>query len=528
MGESKRLLKAREAAYTYFVRHVDPLISDCLTHLLVAQPQENVAEYMLEHFKTVAAGLNTEPETVPTVFTRREQRIYLTTKVSPILSALMTRIAAAQPENVAEFAAGELQHIIANGISTVNANTNTDARQKSSTPITKRPHSARNKLNDAVAFDKSHMNAGKIERPGTAPHIKPDSPVKTAAAGSTTNENVPSSAPKVIQVAVLGIAGSGKTAIINSLQGAWDSGVKPTLGFRPTTMMLGSDAKIKFYDLGGGSKIRDIWEQYYHDIHAVMYIVDSSAKTDEQWAETNKVFQNTCNHALVQGKPLLVLANKQDNSDCQSIDAVCELLQFGTNRLSNIVGCSAFHKPVKHHHVQLSGDHIVTAEAQEVAVEDLYEVDKRLEMGLEWLLTVVNSEYEDLNSRVLVDTKKKTADEAKKRLQRERKVLRNKIASVFLDSIPADHLPPDIEKASPDDVYDEVEGLKFLADEIGQPVDDLPTDAKATAQLVGFQRLALQMIGALNSPISKKKTPMSWEEIKHMIVELRGELGLSS
>jgi len=92
----------------------------------------------------------------------------------------------------------------------------------------------------------------------------------------------------------------------------------------------------------------------------------------------------------------------------------------------------------------------------------------------------------------------------------------------------ADHLPPDIEKASPDDVYDEVEGLKFLADEIGQPVDDLPTDAKATAQLVGFQRLALQMIGALNSPISKKKTPMSWEEIKHMIVELRGELGLSS
>jgi GTPase SAR1 family protein len=490
--------------------------------LLVEQPQENVAEYMLNHFKAVAAGVNSEPETIPTVFTRREQRIYLTTKVTPILSALMTRIAAAQPENVAEFAAGELQQIVNHGIPSINSNTNTDTKQKS--PNVKRPHSARSKLNEAVAFDKSNMNASKIERPGTAPQIKPDPPAKTTAGGSIATDNTSTSVPKVIQIAVLGIAGSGKTAIINSLQGAWDNGVKPTLGFRPTTMMLGSDAKIKFYDLGGGSKIRDIWEQYYHDIHAVMYIVDSSAKTEEQWAETNKVFQNTYNNALVQGKPVLVLANKQDVTDSHSIDAVCELLQFGTNRVSNIVGCSAFHKPGKstHHHLEQP------AEAQESALEDLYEVDKRLEMGLEWLLTVVNSEYEELNARVLVDTKKKTADEAKKRLQRERKVLRNKIASVFLDSIPANLLPDGVEKSSTEEIYDEAEGIKFLADEIGQAPETLPEEAIHTAQLIGYQRLALQMIGALNCPISKKKTPMSWEEIKHMIVELREELGLSS
>jgi len=452
-------------------------------------------------------------------------------------------------QNVAEFAAKELQHIIEHGVNNIPANNtnnnNNDTKLRSST--TKRPHSARNKLDEAVAFDKSH-NASKIDRPGTAPAIKPDPPAKAHATGSIATDNNASSVPKTIQIAVLGVANSGKTAIINSLQGAWESGVKPTLGFRPTTMMLGSDAKIKFYDLGGGAKIRDIWEQYYHDVHAVIYVVDSAAKTDEHWAESNKVFQNVRNHALIQGKPLLLMANKQDTREAHHIDAVCELLQFETNRMNNIIGCSAFHKSQQqngngthiehsHHHTHQPDQIAVTSDHSQdptmsvdsaAALQDIFEVDKRLELGLEWLLTMVNCEYEDINSRVIADTKKKAADEAKRRLQRERKVLKNKIASVFLEQIAPEFLPPDIDKASPDDVYDPEEGLKFLADEIGQPVESLPQDARSTAEFVGYQRLALQMIGALNCPISKKKTLMSWEEIKHMIVELREELGLTS
>jgi len=230
-------------------------------------------------------------------------------------------------------------------------------------------------------------------------------------------------------------------------------------------------------------------------------------KTEEQWTEAGTVFNNVRSNHMIQGKPFLVIANKQDNVEAQSIDTVCQMMKFDTNRMNNIIGCSAFQKQDSS-----SEDHIV---------------DKRLEMGLEWLLTVVNSDYEDLNTRVLADTKKKTIDEAKRRLQRERKVLKNKIASVYLNEIPVEHLPPDTEKASADDVYDEGEGLKFLADEIGQEVDKLPEDAKLTARLVGYQRLALQMIGALNCPISKKKTPMPWEDIKHMILDLHHELGLN-
>ena len=45
-------------------------------------------------------------------------------------------------------------------------------------------------------------------------------------------------------------------------------------------------------------------------------------------------------------------------------------------------------------------------------------------------------------------------------------------------------------------------------------------------RLINYQRLSIQIIGALNSPISKKKLPMSWLEIKNLIIELRTELGL--
>jgi hypothetical protein len=45
--------------------------------------------------------------------------------------------------------------------------------------------------------------------------------------------------------------------------------------------------------------------------------------------------------------------------------------------------------------------------------------------------------------------------------------------------------------------------------------------------LVGYQRLAMQIIGGLQSPVNKAKVPLSWLEILALVVELRLELGLS-
>lgn len=69
-------------------------------------------------------------------------------------------------------------------------------------------------------------------------------------------------------------------------------------------------------------------------------------------------------------------------------------------------------------------------------------------------------------------------------------------------------------------------GIAFISGEIGSDVENLDEAAIEIIGLVGYQRLAMQIIGALNSPINKKKTPLSWIEIKSLIVDLRVELGL--
>jgi hypothetical protein len=68
------------------------------------------------------------------------------------------------------------------------------------------------------------------------------------------------------------------------------------------------------------------------------------------------------------------------------------------------------------------------------------------------------------------------------------------------------------------------QGIEFLSAEIGESTAALPAIAKELAEAVGYQKLALQMIGAMKCPISRKKQALSWEEIQAEVQALRAEL----
>ena len=136
--------------------------------------------------------------------------------------------------------------------------------------------------------------------------------------------------------------------------------------------------------------------------------------------------------------------------------------------------------------------------------------------------------YSELQHRVENDSKLKAQDEARKRIERERKVLRNKIASAFVNDLDPTLVADQHIEADIANIFTEEEGLTFLAAEIGEEVGMIPIIAKTIAAMVGYQRLALQIVGALKAPISKKKVPMNWEEIFNLIGELRQELNLPS
>merc|ERR1711916_122025 len=277
--------------------------------------------------------------------------------------------------------------------------------------------------------------------------------------GTQTEGAIPASPTKpvpvtTVQIGVFGIAGSGKTSIINAIQGDYAGRAKPTLGFRPTTMMLGEAMKIKLYDLGGGKKIRDIWEQYYHDIHAVIFVIDASAN-DSTKEETMEVFSAFSKHEAVANKPMLVFSNKQDIDGAMKKDAVLDLLKIQSSEsLKCFESTSATPCNVP---------------------ENKNFSDPSIEGGLEWLLTFVQCQFDQLDARVKSDTLKKEEEEKKKRFERERRVLKNKIASAFIDKIETDKLPEGV-VGNPEDIFDKDEGYSFLLSEIGQ--EELSAEAQ--------------------------------------------------
>ena len=303
--------------------------------------------------------------------------------------------------------------------------------------------------------------------------------------------------PKVITVAVLGLDGAGKTSFLNALQGEAGAKVRPTVGFKPLSMMLDETLQIKFYDLGGGKKIRGIWDKYYDDVHACMYVVDSTTAIGERAEEEAGVFKQTLGSAGLGGKPLCLVCNKQDEAAAAAPLDVAKALGVTEGPSIRVQGTIS-----------------------NVA-------DDSVEKAVEWVLDTVKKRYTELNTRVEKEIARRKKEEQAKKLARERKVLRNKVACAFPSKVTnTDLLPVGVTaETEPEDCFSEEEGTTFLASEVG--LESLPEDAATVCALVGYQRLALTIIGGLFAPVSKKKEPLSWAEILELVNGVRGELGIA-
>jgi small GTP-binding protein len=522
------LVTKLDETYEYFLKEVDPLIGRCITHLLCKQPND-IAMGMLDFFNNeqlILAGDEVIEEDTPEdeedMYTKkkpkREQKMYLAASVGPAITKLVNRIALKRPKKVLDYCCVELNTMIygpSEDDSTVGPYSYYDDDGPTIAQI--RIEKRKEDIKNGIIKEKDITN----DRPKT-PAKKPQSPVKKepsptkpapAPAPQTSNVNQdvvesPVKEPSInIQLAILGTGGAGKSSIINMLQGKYDPKIKPTIGFRPIALMLGEDVKVRFYDLGGGKKIRDIWDQYYYDVHGVIYVIDA-ASSEEELSETKELLQTTMNHKYLSGKPVLLIANKQDLEGAKNEDDIkqyMDLNAISADHNAKAFGCST---------------------VSTVTEDDIFPADPRLESAVEWILSNVQSSYDSLNKRVQSDTQMKLQDEAKKRIEKERKVLRNKIACAFPQLVSKSPIGDLILPDAPEDVFTMEEGVAFLAGEIGEDPEALAPIALEVAALIGYQRLALQLVGALKAPISKKKAPLSWDEIKALIIELREELGL--
>ncbi|KAL6878432.1 hypothetical protein ACP4OV_012602 [Aristida adscensionis] len=85
------------------------------------------------------------------------------------------------------------------------------------------------------------------------------------------------------RVLILGVDKAGKTTFLEKLKSIYLKGeglppdrIVPTVGLN-IGRIEDANAKLVFWDLGGQVGLRTIWEKYYEEAHAIIYVIDAAA-----------------------------------------------------------------------------------------------------------------------------------------------------------------------------------------------------------------------------------------------------------
>ncbi|TPX33024.1 hypothetical protein SmJEL517_g04028 [Synchytrium microbalum] len=98
--------------------------------------------------------------------------------------------------------------------------------------------------------------------------------------------------------------------------------IVPTVGMNMGKIDI-KTTRINFWDLGGQRELHGIWEKYYTEAHAVVFVVDS---TDQERIEQCKdTFERVVTNDIIEGIPVLMLANKQDVPDALKVHEIKEI-----------------------------------------------------------------------------------------------------------------------------------------------------------------------------------------------------------
>jgi len=114
---------------------------------------------------------------------------------------------------------------------------------------------------------------------------------------------------------------SGKTAIIRVIKdGKFDqSNSYPTIGVDFERVHIGK-VVLRAWEPGGRERFRVISQSYYRTAKGFIFLVDSNDRC--RMNEARQELHQMKNEGRLDGKPILILANKQDLPDAMSIDEI--------------------------------------------------------------------------------------------------------------------------------------------------------------------------------------------------------------
>ena len=121
------------------------------------------------------------------------------------------------------------------------------------------------------------------------------------------------------KILMLGLDNAGKTTILYQMKLNETVASVPTVGFNVEEVNY-RGLQFNVWDIGGQTKLRDLWHHYYSGSDAVIYVLDSA---DEERIDLAKeTLENVTSHPDMANCPVLVFANKMDLSKLRPVSIV--------------------------------------------------------------------------------------------------------------------------------------------------------------------------------------------------------------
>ena len=169
-----------------------------------------------------------------------------------------------------------------------------------------------------------------------------------------------SSKDRNARVLILGIEAVGKTQLLHKLQKN-NSSPTLTIGFNVGEIVY-KNVHLCMWDLTGCYKVRNLWEKYYDNTHAVIYVIDS---TDiSRFEEEKDVLFEIIQEKRLKDAILLIYINKQDLSVAVKPQEIID--RFKLNEISDRI-------------LHIQGSSFTTGEG-------IYE-------GIDWLVDQINLKF---------------------------------------------------------------------------------------------------------------------------------------
>ena len=112
---------------------------------------------------------------------------------------------------------------------------------------------------------------------------------------------------------ILGLDYAGSTTLYSKLIGYDKEVLYPTKTYNGANIQC-CGMNVNIYAPNGRFWQREFWKYFYHDINALIYVID---RTDDiRIEETNEIFQDLMKEKNLSNIPVLIFLNKCDREDC--------------------------------------------------------------------------------------------------------------------------------------------------------------------------------------------------------------------